>query len=95
MFANFSLDELKEVIQGCVAEAIKKDVEAPQESSDLIKTKEACELLKITKPTLYSWMEQKFINGYYLGSRLFFKKSELLNSITSKDISVQRGGRYV
>jgi len=84
LFTNLSLDELKGLIQDCVAEGIKTVPVQVNEPSDLIKTKEACDLLKVTKPTLYNWMNDNIITGYYLGTRLFFKKSELLESLKVK-----------
>jgi len=84
LFTNFSSDELRELIQECVNQGLETSFEQSKESSDLIKAKEAGELLQVSKVTLYNWMNDGVITGYYLGSRLYFKKSELIESLLKK-----------
>ncbi len=54
------------------------------EVEDLIKAKEACAYLKVSKVTIYKWLKQGKITGYYLGTRLFFKMSELEQALKKK-----------
>ena len=54
------------------------------EAEDLIKAKEACEYLKVSKVTIFKWLKQGKITGYYLGTRLFFKMSELEKALIKK-----------
>lgn len=84
IFTNLSSDELKELIQGCINLEFNKISTQVNEPSDLIKAKEACVFLQVSKVTLYNWMNNGIITGYYLGSRLYFKKSELVESLSKK-----------
>ncbi len=83
-FTSISSDELKELIQDSINVELGKISNQVKEPSDLIKAKEVCEFLQVSKVTLYNWMNQGKIAGYYLGSRLYFKKSELVESLSKK-----------
>lgn len=83
-FTSISSDELKELIQDCINLEFGKISNQVKEPSDLIKAKEAGMLLQVSKVTLYNWMKEGKITGYYLGSRLYFKKSELVESLSKK-----------
>jgi|AntAceMinimDraft_9_1070365.scaffolds.fasta_scaffold00307_11 excisionase family DNA binding protein len=84
IFTNFNLEEIKELLQEIFNPKFEKILNQVKEPSDLIKAKEACALLQVSKVTLYNWMNEGIITGYYLGSRLYFKKSELIESLSKK-----------
>lgn len=50
-------------------------------SDDFIGTKDACKILKVTLPTLYSKVCLREIPFYKKGNRLHFSKSELIQWI--------------
>ena len=82
IFTNISEATFKEIIREVVREEIATLNHS--ESEDLIKAREACDYLMISKVTLYKWLREGKITGYYLGTRLFFKKSELENALIKK-----------
>ena len=82
IFTNISEDRFKDLIREVIQDEITRLNHT--EAEDLIKAKEACEYLKVSKVTLYKWLKQDKIIGYYLGTRLFFKKSELEMALTKK-----------
>ena len=82
IFTNISEDNLKELIREVMRDEITRLNHT--EVENLIKAKEACEYLKVSKVTLYKWLKEGRITGYYLGTRLFFKKSELEMALTKK-----------
>lgn len=50
---------------------------------DILLTRaETCKFLKIEQTTLYHWVNAGKVKCYGIGKRRFFKKSELLNSLT-------------
>ena len=71
IFTNISEDSFKELIREVVRDEITRLNNA--EVENLIKAKEACAYLKVSKVTIYKWLKQGKITGYYLGTRLFFK----------------------
>ena len=82
IFTNISEDRFKELIREVVRDEIARLNHS--EVEDLIKAEEACLYLKVSKVTLYKWLKQGKITGYYLGTRLFFKMSELEKALTKK-----------
>ena len=48
---------------------------------DLISRKEACKLLQISHVTLAAWSKKGCLPFYRLNRRVYFKKSEILNSM--------------
>ncbi len=82
IFTNISEDRFKELIREVVSDEIARLNHT--EVEDLIKAKEACAYLKVSKVTLYKWIKHGRITGYYLGSRLYLKMSELENALEKK-----------
>jgi len=82
IFTNITEDRFRELIR----EVVRKEISELNntDSEELIKAKEVCNYLKISKVTLYKWLNQGKITGYYLGTRLFFKKSEIDKALIKK-----------
>ncbi|MDR6919481.1 helix-turn-helix domain-containing protein [Chryseobacterium sp. 2987] len=59
--------------------SVRIQKEFPEE--DFIGAKEACRILKLSLPTLYSKVCQREVPFYKKGNRLHFSKAELLNWI--------------
>ena len=53
----------------------------PKANEDLITRKEACDLLNITNVTIWSWSKQGKIPTYKVGSKIYLKRSEVMNLI--------------
>lgn len=83
IFTNISEDRFKELIREVVRDEITQLNR--NETEDLIKAKDVCDYLQVSKVTLYKWLKQGKVTGYYLGSRLFFKKSEIKNALIKKE----------
>ena len=82
IFTNISENRFKELIREVVRDEISSLNHTDAE--ELIKANQACEYLKVSKVTIYKWIKQGKITGYYLGTRLFFKMSELEKALTKK-----------
>lgn len=80
---GLSVDNLQELIREAVASELEKAVElfkAPvQEEKDLLTRKEAADFLQISFTSLWSYGKRGLITPNYLGSRVYYSKSELLN----------------
>ena len=48
---------------------------------ELLTREEAAELLGITLPTLREWTNRGLVTGYRIGSRVRYKRSEVVNSL--------------
>lgn len=52
-----------------------------KESEGLLTREEATQFLKVDSSTLWRWTKEKKIKLYGIGSRRYYKKSELLESL--------------
>jgi excisionase family DNA binding protein len=61
----------------------KTDV--PEEEQDeLIKIREVCRILKISRVTVYVWIKSGVLKSHYMASRLYFKRSEVLQAFVNR-----------
>lgn len=81
IITSYTIEELSTVFSDCIKEELKK-FNPPQDKVEveLITEQEASKLLKVSKVTLKSWRDKGQITGYKFGSRVRYKKEELLNS---------------
>lgn len=52
------------------------------EAEVLLSRAEACGLLKVSLTTLWNWTKSNKVIAYSIGNRIFYKKRELLESMT-------------
>ena len=83
IFTNLNIQDLEDLLRQCIREELK-EITTNDENTELLKANEVCEYFRISKVTLFKWMKLGKITGYYLGSRLFFKKVEINNALTKK-----------
>lgn len=73
------LKKLKVMIEEAVeakmnqAPAISADLSA----KTLLNTEEVCQIFRVTKPTVYKWMEQGRIKSFKVKSRRYFARSDI------------------
>ncbi|MEQ1555010.1 MAG: helix-turn-helix domain-containing protein [Ferruginibacter sp.] len=75
-------EDIKEILKEAIRE--EKEAEPPtpiQPEEDLLSRKQASELLKVTKPTLWAWTKEGRITAYRINSRVYYKRNELLASL--------------
>lgn len=84
LIENVSAEQFLELM----ATVVRKELEVSQKNlntndPDILFTRaEACEFLKIEQTTLYHWIKAGKVPCYGISNRRFFKKSDLLNSLT-------------
>jgi excisionase family DNA binding protein len=72
---NLSSDDIKNIVKSALEE-IKP--EGKKEEPELIKISEVSKILKVSLPTIHTWKKQGKIPFYRLGSKIFFKRNEVL-----------------
>jgi len=83
-----SKEELQDLIGKSLEEVIKNNKKNIPPDQELLTREEACMLLKVDSSTLWRWTNKGSIIAYGIGSKRFYKKEELLNSLiqlTSKN----------
>jgi excisionase family DNA binding protein len=79
---TITTEQLDSLIRRVISEELNKNQESKEEK--LITRTEACELLSITKPTLYSYCKKGLLNIYSIGGKQKMKLSELNDFIKEK-----------
>lgn len=83
ILSPFSKEELVEEIVSKLKEALSVDKRRLEHDDELIKPKDAAHLLQISAPTLINWTKKGLLTAYYIGRRKFYKKTEIIDSLSS------------
>lgn len=75
--------EFKNLIKDSVRSELQNFTPPAHKEEQLIKTKEACKLLHVSSVTLNQWRKEGRIPFHRIASRIYFKHSELLDSMES------------
>lgn len=70
-----------EVVKGVRDEFAAQSTANPPAPEELITRKDAAHLLSITLPTLRAYTRSGLLKGYRIGSRVRYKRSEVLNGL--------------
>ena len=63
-------------------EQLKKHLDNQSANDDLLTRDETCKFLKIDSSTLWTWTNKGKVKAYGIGSRRYYKRSELLECLT-------------
>ena len=84
IFTNLEIQDIETIIRRCIREELE-EFRNNKEEDELLKANQVCDYLKISKVTLYKWLREGKISGYYLATRLFFWKSEIIKALNRKE----------
>ena len=80
-----TVGQLREVIKSFIDEAIKSVVSVKENDIDsLLTTEEACEYLRISRPTIHRWKREGFIPHIRIGNNIRYRESDLREVLQSK-----------
>lgn len=89
-------EELQHLIKDAIHEELAKFKKDPSEGeTEYIKKNEVCKMLQVSRPTIDRHVENGFYSKYHIGSRVFYKKREIIgyledNSNTKFDFSIKK-----
>ena len=84
LIIQVSREELKELIRASITEAFNETQQALKNKSGeelLLKIEEVSDILKVSKVTIHKWKKSGRIPFHRISNRIFFKKSEILDSL--------------
>lgn len=87
--------ELKDLIQESFQDLMSQGnlkAERKDDGDPLMKMKEICDLLRVSKVTIHQWKKTGRIPFHRISNRIFFKKSEVLESLKKIDLYKLKGG---
>jgi hypothetical protein len=80
---SLKVNELTKIIDESIAKAFSK-IPPPVEEDILIKRKDVSTIYSVSLVTVAAWMKSGKIPYYRINSRIFFKKSEVMEAMQSK-----------
>ena len=77
---SITLDDFKTVLRDCIKTELSASAPPllPQQNEDLITENEARDYLNVSKVTLKKWRDENKIRFYRIGTRIRYKRSELI-----------------
>lgn len=81
ILTSVPIDELRTIIQECVKSEFQNFKQEIPPDDDLITSKEACKILGISLVTLHFWRIDGKVKFYRIGTRIRFKKNELMEAL--------------
>lgn len=84
---EISLQDIKSIISEAVSHELKKilSLESFKKTDDgitLLSREQVCNLLQIDPSTLWHWQNKGKVKAYGIGNRKYYKKHEILESLT-------------
>ena len=85
---GINLEDLKDLINACLKEHLDEVFEAlkREKNETLLSREEAAKFLKINPTTLWRWTGKGELISYSKCNQLYYKKSEILDSLTPSKI---------
>jgi len=80
-----TVEELNQLIGTSVKNGIteiQQEFHSKHQLEELLTRDEACKFLKIDSSTLWAWTTKNKVKAYGIGARRYYKRSELLESLT-------------
>jgi excisionase family DNA binding protein len=78
ILSNFTLEQLQSVIKESVSEILKPETHQTKEDETFITENDAVKILLVSKVTLCKWRKQGRIKFFRFGTRIRYRKSDLL-----------------
>jgi len=83
---EISPEDLRDMIRQTVREELSAfllEFKVQKDDADVLLSRaEASELLKVSLTTLWNWTKSNKVVAYSIGNRIFYKRKELLESLT-------------
>lgn len=87
IFTNLSVEELSQIIKTCISGVINSNTKvdvSEKADDDLLTIEEIQSIFKVSKVTVHKWKKKGLIPFYKMNRKVYFKKSEVMNSMCHK-----------
>lgn len=85
LLENLSVEQFQEIIDTSIKNGIEnqqKEFQNKINTEELLTREETCQFLKIDSSTLWAWTNAGKVKAYGIGARRYYKRSELMESLT-------------
>src|SRR5436190_10998711 len=86
-------EELRALFRSEIEAALRTIVKESQPNEELLTRNETAALLRVTLPTIHAWMQRSILPFYKMGSRTYFKKNEVMASLSSASLRKKFSGK--
>lgn len=83
LIVTLDIEELKRIIEDCLKEANTAQEQDRIEEDTLLKRTEVAKLFGVSLVTLNQWRKEGIIKRHKIKSRVFFKKSEVMQALNT------------
>lgn len=83
--------DLSDLIKSAVNSALKEHQAISKPDNTLLTQTQACELLKISVPTLIQWKVKGLLPFSQINRKIYFRKSDVLNAIEMQMSNKRKG----
>ncbi len=80
LIVTLDIEELKRIIEDCIKDANTAQEQDKIEEDTLLKRTEVAKLFGVSLVTLNQWRKEGIIKRHKIKSRVFFKKSEVMQA---------------
>jgi excisionase family DNA binding protein len=84
LLVQLSVSDLKNLIDESVSNAIQKIPQPKHTDEVLLKRKDVAKLFSVSLVTITEWMKTGKLPFHRINSRIFFKRSEVLDALNQK-----------
>ena len=88
--------QIRATIEEVVTEKLSLQLQSPNNihlpEKALLKATDVCEILQVSKPTLYEWLKQKKLKSFKIMSRRYFLRAEIEALISGKEKTLTSTG---
>jgi hypothetical protein len=85
LLQELSIEQLQLLIGSSVKDGIQqfqKEIKSTENSEELLSREQACKFLHIDSSTLWAWTNAGKLKAFGIGSRRYYKKSLIMESLT-------------
>jgi hypothetical protein len=83
LIVTLDIEELKRIIEDCIKDANTAQEQDKIEEDTLLKRTEVAKLFGVSLVTLNQWRKEGIIKRHKIKSRVFFKKSEVMQALNT------------
>ena len=81
LLSSIPLKDFETLIRECVKSELQNHIPTPPQDEEFITSTETAKILGVSKVTLHHWRKEELIKFYRIGTRIRFKKSEVLEAL--------------
>lgn len=82
---NALTDDVRAAIIDAVRQVIEETEKKKDVNADLITRKAVLKILNVSAPTLHDWTRRGLVPSYRMGSRVYYRQSEIQTAMTRRN----------